>query len=321
VRALIKERIRQKKVARALLKADIYPESLPTPGINYLGKRAQQRLSKLKSVALFLGPYRNLTTLSASILFLHPECQVLNHAGERVFPNADINFLSGYSDKKFHDFKIHAMRLSQGGARGQYGGSIALSHAFAEHAPMREAYFSRYGGNLMKSDIRSLVWKESQRVTRILRSSEKDLDILLKRNKEIRFLLPIRNPIDCANSIRRVGLKRIYGLDENTDLRTVIDLVLEDLHWFLNTSEKYPGRFFHFFQHKMSAPLLQEMADFLEISRDKRWIKDTLDIYKLRKPYAYEQKMMKHFSKRVNALFKGRQQLIWEFLGLVGAAQ
>ena len=39
---------------------------------------------RLRTVGLILGPYRNLTTLTASVLSLHPECQALNHAGPRL---------------------------------------------------------------------------------------------------------------------------------------------------------------------------------------------------------------------------------------------
>ena len=38
----------------------------------------------LKTVGLILGPYRNLTTLTAAVLSLHPNTQVLNHAGTRL---------------------------------------------------------------------------------------------------------------------------------------------------------------------------------------------------------------------------------------------
>lgn len=320
MRALIKERIRQNRVSRALRRGDNYPQSLPTPAINYLGNRAEEQISELKTVALFLGPYRNLTTLTAAILFLHPECQVLNHAGERVLSDARFNFLEAYSPEKFQAFMEHALRLSQGGARGQFGGSIALSHAFAEHAPTRDAYFARFGSKLLKSNIRSLVWKESQRVTQILRAQESLLDELFEQNEELRFLLPIRNPIDCANSIRRVGLRRIYGIEGEADLRDVIDLVLDDMHWILNKAEQYPGRFFYYFQHHMGAETLEAMADFLGLSKDQRWIQDTLSIYKLRPPYAYEDKVMKHYAKRIRSLFKGSKELINQFMSLVGAA-
>ncbi|MHB8529324.1 MAG: hypothetical protein ACYC8V_07420, partial [Caulobacteraceae bacterium] len=38
----------------------------------------------VRRTAVILGPYRNLTTLTASVLALHPQCQVLNHASDRI---------------------------------------------------------------------------------------------------------------------------------------------------------------------------------------------------------------------------------------------
>ena len=53
-------------------------------------------IDDVRTVCLFLGPYRNLTTLTASILFLHPNCQVLNHAANRIFHDRRTDFFDGY---------------------------------------------------------------------------------------------------------------------------------------------------------------------------------------------------------------------------------
>ena len=50
-------------------------------------------IQDIESVCLTLGPYRNLTTLTASVLYLHPNCQVLNHAGNRIYGKRKIDFL------------------------------------------------------------------------------------------------------------------------------------------------------------------------------------------------------------------------------------
>jgi len=42
-------------------------------------------INNIESVCITLGPYRNLTTLTASVLFLHPNCKVLNYAARRVY--------------------------------------------------------------------------------------------------------------------------------------------------------------------------------------------------------------------------------------------
>src|SRR5690349_16380034 len=95
---------------------------------------------QIRSVCLFLGPYRNLTTLTASLLFLHPRCQVLNHAACRIFGDPRFDFLADYSERRFNDFMRYAIHASRGGRRGQFGGSITHSHAFDEQYLTRELF-------------------------------------------------------------------------------------------------------------------------------------------------------------------------------------
>jgi hypothetical protein len=67
-----------------------------------------------------LGPYRNLTTLTASVLFLHPNCQVLNHAGNRIFGDEELDFIANYNNEIFEAFTRYAIYISQKGTRGDY---------------------------------------------------------------------------------------------------------------------------------------------------------------------------------------------------------
>ncbi|MCW5878805.1 MAG: hypothetical protein KIS80_08075, partial [Anaerolineales bacterium] len=96
MKAQLKEALRQIKVAWALSGIPTYPQELPNPPLGLIDERQAAIIDGLESVCLFLGPYRNLTTLTASMLSLHPECQVLNHAGTRVFPNKNLNFIEEY---------------------------------------------------------------------------------------------------------------------------------------------------------------------------------------------------------------------------------
>ncbi len=172
-------------------------------------------LRDLNSVCLFLGPYRNLTTLTASLLTLHPECQVLNHGSNRVLPFAELNFLVDYSDAKFERFCRFALDASRGGRRGDFGGSVTLSHAF-DHDSMRQAYARRYGDRRVKERVSCLVWKESHRVTAFLRRQGLPPEELSRANPKLRFLMPIRNPLDCMLSNCTSGHLRYFS---STDVK------------------------------------------------------------------------------------------------------
>ena len=85
------------------------------------------------------GPYRNLTTLTASVAALHPNCQVLNHAHERILPHREVDFFSDYTSDKWNRFLQYGLRISLGGERGRTGGSIVHSHAF-DHGNVKDLY-------------------------------------------------------------------------------------------------------------------------------------------------------------------------------------
>ena len=100
----------------------------------YRSKRNNIDTDNIRSVCIMLGPYRNLTTLTAGIVFLHPNCQVLNHAALRVLPVKPVNFFQNHSQATFDNFIQYAIYLSQSGRREDWdlGGTLTVSHAFVE---------------------------------------------------------------------------------------------------------------------------------------------------------------------------------------------
>ncbi|MCK4791372.1 MAG: DUF616 domain-containing protein, partial [Desulfobacteraceae bacterium] len=163
----------------------------------------------IRRVCVMLGPYRNLTSLMASLLFLHPHCQVLNHGGDRILNDSRLDFLSNPTRDVMKRFLRYAVKISGGGKRGNYGGSITLSHAFDNKYHMREA-FTTAGGILVKRNIHALVWKETLKASLHLRTHVPDMDSLLQIHEDLVFLLPVRNPLDCAVSNIRTGHAALF---------------------------------------------------------------------------------------------------------------
>src|SRR5688572_6710957 len=147
-------------------------------------------ISQLQTVALTLGPYRNLTTLTASILFLHPECQVLNHGGPQILASEELDFFCNYSDERFARFVRFAVLASQGGDRGGPGGSITLSHAFDGGYEVKKMFEERFGSIRVKPVIKTLMWKESLILANHLRKHGIDVSRILEVNDRLRFLVP-----------------------------------------------------------------------------------------------------------------------------------
>src|SRR5262245_48814895 len=76
------------------------------------------------TVGLFLCPNRNLTTLTAAILSLHPQVQVLNHGFDRLRAAGLLKFLYTGRDDDLDHFIRGATAMAGGGRRGDHGGSI-----------------------------------------------------------------------------------------------------------------------------------------------------------------------------------------------------
>jgi len=264
---------------------------------DYLLKSKQRHhvdISQIKTVCLLLGPYRNLTTLTASILALHPHCQVLNHAGERIFANPKVNFLANYSDKTFEHFCRYATAISAGGKRGDYGGSITLSHAFANHKRIKDRYEQRFGDSRLKENIHCLFWKESMRTSNMIRKKQVDLKSVFQQNEKIRFLMPIRNPLDCAiSNMKNVHSKHFQFNNPTTE--NVLDAIIQEIAWFIELKSAYPDRFFYFMQHHFDEFTLKNLLEFLDLEPDQEWLDDAVAAYQLKQPYEYSTTLVKQF--------------------------
>jgi len=262
-----------------------------------------------KSVCLTLGPYRNLTTLTASLLFLHPDCQVLNHAGDRIFGRRELDFLTDYSRERLDRFIQYAIRISAKGRRGVHGGSITHSHAFDDQHAMKQV-FERSGGTLVKPTVRCLFWKESLRTSNRIRERHVDLDALFRQDPRPRFLLPIRNPLDCAVSNIQTGHTATFaGLPADASTERVVHAVLDEIRWVAGLEARHPERFFHFFEHDMSREMLVRLAGFLDLEPLDAWLDAARAAIRLKKGYAHEPALVEAYRKGIADRFEGHPEL------------
>jgi hypothetical protein len=261
---------------------------------------------QLESMCILLGPYRNLTTLTCSVLSLHPQCVVLNHAGFRTLRNARLNFLADYSPDKFREFVRYAGFASRGGVRGTYGGDIRLSHAF-DRESMRQAQARLQ--RAAAGPARCLVWKDSHLVTNFLRSARIDVPRLLERNDKIRFLLPIRNPIDCAiSNLQNEHIKFFppsYGLSPASPVERVVDAVLDEIAWFLKLRENSgrPENFSFYFEHTMGRDALERLLGFLRLPHDEAYLAAAGEAFRASGEHPKEARIVDLYADQVNRKF------------------
>lgn len=261
-------------------------------------------VSQCETVCLALGPYRNLTTLTAATLFLHPHCQVLNHAGVRVYASPSLDFFVDYTPEKFERFMRYAVHISAQGERGDYGGSIVHSHAFDEsHQTMKELFAST-GAQVVKPLIKSLFWKESLLTSNHIREKRVDFVQLFAREKRLRFLLPVRNPMDCAvSNLKSVHVKKFMGISENPDLRETTRAILEEIYWVAELKERFPDRFFMYFEHTIDRELLVRLAGFLKLEVQPDWIEKAITAMEIKKGYEHESGLLTWYREHVGQRF------------------
>jgi hypothetical protein len=276
---------------------------------SWIGDRLDLRASRsidvsdCRSVCLTLGPCRNLTTLTASALFLHPHCQVLNDAGDRVFGRRQIDFLSDYSRRRLDRFVQYAIRISAKGKRGDYGGSITHSHAFDAQHGMSDR-FQGAGGALPKQEIRCLFWEESLRTSNRLRSHSVDLGRIFAVEPRLRFLMPIRNPLDCAvSNIKNGHAARLEGLGPEASEAAVVEAILDETRWFADLHAQNPDRFFGYFEHDVSREMLVRLAVYLELEPLDSWLDAAMAAMQLNAGYEHAAELVDSYRQGVASRF------------------
>lgn len=260
-------------------------------------------ISECKSVCIALGPRGNLTTLTAATLFLHPDCQVLNHAGARIYGKKEIDFLSDYSDERFDRFIRFAIRISKG-HRKKAGGSITFSHAFNPKYKMEKIY-QETGAGLVKEHIRCLFWKESHRTSNLIRDKHIDLGNIFKQNDQLRFLQPIRNPMDCAiSNLKNRGHMHTFGLTREASVIQVTQAILDEVLWFAEIQASYPDRLLYYYEHEISRGMLVNLAKFLNLVPNETWLTNALSVMKTKPSYEHDGTLLAAYRDYVELKFK-----------------
>ena len=209
----------------------------------------------LRSICCLWGPYRNLTTITAAAIGVHPGVKVLNHGGEFVLADSRLDFLRAASPDANSRFLQFALDHQTDGVRGDRGGSIELSHAFDDPA-LRRAYAERPAS----AAVGCVVWKESQAVTNHIRSAGLTTGDVVRINPLVRFVLPVRNPVACAASNIRTGhAGRFPGVDRNS-FDEVVDRVVEQIFIFAAAADDCENHLL-FFEDDEPASIARGLVD------------------------------------------------------------
>jgi hypothetical protein len=251
----------------------------------------------IRTVCVALGPYRNLTTLTGTLLHFHPGCQVLNHAGQRIFGDGRLDWIAAYTEARFESFVRYALHISRGskGRRGTYGGSIVHSHAFDDRHPAKDLAEAA-ASVTAKRRIEALFWKESLRTSNHMRIHRVDLSMLLEKEPRLRFLLPIRNPMDCAKSNVAGGQAALFiDAGEHDSEEKVLELVLDEILWAKQVELLAPSRFFCYFEYDLGRETLESLATFLQLTPCEEWMSLALNACAVDSKYTHSAAFKAHF--------------------------
>jgi len=243
----------------------------------------------VKTVAIYLGANRSLTTISSAMLALHPEVTVLNHAFVRIFADQSCDFTRDPTQDKLDAFVRTAEAMALGGERGAVGGHILHSHAFSDGA-LRDAYLDRYGEGA-KPDTQCLVWKDATRVTNHLIHHKIALDDLARRLPSLRFVMMVRNPVDITiSSIRKGYAAALVGEERKDSFIDVFTHMIRLFGWFAPAAQANPGQFRFLFQDELLDPeQLGALCAFLGIADTAAWRDDIARLIQLRESYPIDE--------------------------------
>ena len=237
-----------------------------------LSRREVAAAAAIETLCLPLGPYRNLTTLTAALIAFHPKCVVLNHAAMRILPDRELDIFASPDADTWRRFIQTAIRLARHGGKGMDGGSILQSHAFNDTA-LREAHRERFGGETVSNRPRLLFWKDSQVIGAYLRHLASRAVGLDGLGVAIRFVVPVRNPLACARSnFDRKSVHRLFPGLAPTSEHEMLDRLLDIYVDLAAKSRADPDRYFLMPEPAFTRQGFIELANFLGIEADEDWL-------------------------------------------------
>ena len=142
------------------------------------------------------------------------------------------------------------------------------------------------------------------RVGKHIRKPEVLLENLLENFDHLRFIMPVRYPLDIMRSTIEKGYYRLYpSLNNTSSEQETLDAILKEMQWFCQLKKQFPNFFFYFFEHQFDRKKMIEMALFLNVDLDEQWLNDSLEIFNVSTPYEHAPDIKAYFTKQIDNLF------------------
>src|SRR5262249_46130538 len=149
--------------------------------------------------------------------------------------------------------------------------------------------------------VTTLVWKDSLVLSRAIRRSGVDVERLLDGCADLRFLVPVRYPLDCAVSCVLNGHAGLLSRDRS--VLGVLDGVLRELAWARALERAHPDRVLVFWEHELGPATLRALARHLELDVERRWLADATRCFTVTRSYEHPPSLVAHYHARVRSVF------------------
>ena len=97
----------------------------------------------------------------------------------------------------------------------------------------------------MKERVVSVLWKEGLYLSNHLKKHNISPLQLIKKQTKLKFILPIRNVLDCAISNKKTTLAYIFNdIDQNSSMEEIVSAILDEYVLFFKIRKKTHHIFF-----------------------------------------------------------------------------
>jgi hypothetical protein len=110
--------------------------------------------------------------------------------------------------------------------------------------------------------------------------------------------MPVRNPLDCAASNLKTGHAKLFR-GSCGNFCEVLQSVLSEIIWFAHLEDKYPDRFFHFYEYDITKETLMALAAFLCLDCNEDWLSHALTVTVVQSNYHHDEDKIRFYEDTI----------------------
>lgn len=206
------------------------------------------------------------------MLGMYPSTIVLNH----ITPKLETDMQS-ILDGELSQEALFQRLLK---AVGKEDKILEESHALRDAGPAFSTVFQKWTERSQQPT--HIIWKDSGRLTTAFREKPDRIVQFIKKYPSVRFLLPLRNPVDVIRSnMEKTDYLKAYNFEGG--YLKFVEWYLDLVEWFMTHQEQDPVHFHHLFEPTdKTLPRLLQWLQLPPRDDTAEYISDVLTHFKVR---------------------------------------